>query len=396
LNEERGVVQSIDALDSWLKKADWKGYDTFDGLSSPLAPILTFNNHYLRIVWQQAVRRFPFNLRPLLGIKPSQGSKAMGFFAQGYLTLYQVYGRQEYLDNAKMCLKWLMEHPSPGYTGYSWGNHFSYESRGGRIPKDVPTIVWSSLIGQAFLDAYALLKDTAYLDVARGIGEHYAKDIPRTEFPDSICFAYTPGRWSDRSKVHNASMLAAAFLGRLSSVSGDKSMLPLATKAVQFTVNHQHEDGAWIYAEGGKWNWIDSFHTGYVLESLDTFIKYTGEQRFQPALEKGYRYYVDKFFGADGTPNYYHDKMRPLDIQCASQGIQTLVNLQALDRRSIPTATKVAQWTIANMQDKSGYFYYRRYPMVVNRTPTLHWGQATMLAALAVLLAHMRGCTLAR
>jgi hypothetical protein len=379
-----------------LKKADWKGYDTFDGLSSPLAPILTFNNHYLRIVWQQAVRRFPFNLRPLLGIKPSQGSKAMGFFAQGYLTLYQVYGRQEYLDNAKMCLKWLMEHPSPGYTGYSWGNHFSYESRGGRIPKDVPTIVWSSLIGQAFLDAYALLKDPAYLDVARGIGEHYAKDIPRTEFPDSICFAYTPGRWSDRSKVHNASMLAAAFLGRLSSVSGDTSMLPLATKAVQFTVNHQHEDGAWIYAEGGKWNWIDSFHTGYVLESLDTFIRYTGVRRFQPALEKGYRYYVDKFFGADGTPNYYHDKMRPLDIQCASQGIQTLVNLQALDRRSIPTATKVAQWTIANMQDKSGYFYYRRYPMVVNRTPTLHWGQATMLAALAVLLAHMRGCTLAR
>ena len=69
-----------------------------------------------------------------------------------------------------------------------------------------------SLIGQSFLDAYALLKDPAYLDVARGIGEHYAKDIPRTEFPDSLCFAYTPGRWSDRSKVHNASMLAAAFL----------------------------------------------------------------------------------------------------------------------------------------------------------------------------------------
>jgi hypothetical protein len=396
LSEERVVAQSIDALDSWLKKADWKGYDTFDGLSSPLAPILTFNNHYLRIVWQQAVRRFPFNLRPLLGIKPSQGSKAMGFFAQGYLTLYQVYGRQEYLDNAKMCLKWLMEHPSPGYTGYSWGNHFSYESRGGRIPKDVPTIVWTSLIGQSFLDAYALLKDPAYLDVARGIAEHYAKDIPRTEFPDSLCFAYTPGRWSDRSKVHNASMLAAAFLGRFSSVTGDKSMLPLATRAVQFTVNHQHEDGAWIYAEGGKWNWIDSFHTGYVLESLDTFIKYTGDRRFQPALEKGYRYYIDKFFAADGTPNYYHDKMRPLDIQCASQGIQTLVNLQALDGRSIPTATKVAQWTIANMQDKSGYFYYRRYPMVVNRTPTLHWGQATMLAALSVLVAHMRGCTLAR
>jgi hypothetical protein len=49
-------------------------------------------------------------------------------------------------------------------------------------------------------------------------------------------------------------------------------------------------------------------------------------------------------------------------------------------------AVKVAQWTIANMQDRTGYFYYRRYsPWLVNKTPTLHWGQATMLCALAGL-----------
>jgi hypothetical protein len=47
---------------------------------------------------------------------------------------------------------------------------------------------------------------------------------------------------------------------------------------------------------------------------------------------------------------------------------------------------KVAKWTIENMQDRTGYFYYRRYsPMIVNKTPTLHWGQATMLCALAGL-----------
>ena len=49
-------------------------------------------------------------------------------------------------------------------------------------------------------------------------------------------------------------------------------------------------------------------------------------------------------------------------------------------------AIKVAQWTIKNMQDRSGYFYYRRYsPWLVNKTPTLHWGQATMLCALGGL-----------
>jgi hypothetical protein len=388
--EEQRIAQSIDALHSWLKRADWKAYDTFDGLSSPLAPILTLNNHYLRIVWQQAVRRFPLNLRPLLGVPPSKSSKAMGFFAQGYLALYQVYGRQQYLDHARMCLKWLIDNPSPGYTGYAWGNHFSYESRGGPIPENVPTIVWTSLIGQAMLDAFALLKDPVYLDVARGIAAFYAKDIPKTEFPDgSLCFAYTP-QPSTRSFVHNANMLEAAFLGRYAAVTGDTSLLSDATRAVQFTVNHQGEDGSWIYAEGGMWNWVDSFHTGYVLESLHTFVKYVGERRFQPALEKGYRFFIETFFGADGTPNYYRNKMRPLDIQCASEGIQTLVNLRELDSRSTSIATKVALWTIDNMQDRSGYFYYRKYPLMVNRTPTLHWGQATMLAALSLLLAEMR------
>ena len=76
----------------------------------------------------------------------------------------------------------------------------------------------------------------------------------------------------------------------------------------------------------------------------------------------------------------------PLDIQCASQAIQTLVNLRELHPDSVATALNVADWTIANMQDESGYFYYRKYPLLANKTPTLHWGQATMFAALATLL----------
>jgi hypothetical protein len=56
------------------------------------------------------------------------------------------------------------------------------------------------------------------------------------------------------------------------------------------------------------------------------------------------------------------------------------------DPDSLPLALKVAQWTIEKMQDRTGYFYYRRYsPWLVNKTPTLHWGQATMVSALAGL-----------
>jgi hypothetical protein len=45
------------------------------------------------------------------------------------------------------------------------------------------------------------------------------------------------------------------------------------------------------------------------------------------------------------------------------------------------------------MQDPSGYFYFRKGRIMLNKTPFLHWGQATMLAALALLLQRKSGIT---
>ena len=82
----------------------------------------------------------------------------------------------------------------------------------------------------------------------------------------------------------------------------------------------------------------------------------------------------------DGTPRYYAQKTLPIDIRCSSQAIDKLISFPDQDPDSVSLALNVANWTIDNMQDSSGYFYYRRYsPLVVNKTPTLHWGQATML-----------------
>ncbi len=167
MDELNLVLDSIKKLDAWISKNNCKDYDPFDGLSAKHASILTFDNHYLRIILQQTVRRFPFNLRPLLGIKKETSSKGMVFCALGYLRLYQTTQKQEYLKKLKHCLEWLMKNYNGHYSGYCWGNHFSYESRGGRIPVGVPTIVWTSLIGNVFFDAFEALGEQDYFDVAK-------------------------------------------------------------------------------------------------------------------------------------------------------------------------------------------------------------------------------------
>ncbi|MGC1832062.1 MAG: hypothetical protein WA714_03285, partial [Candidatus Acidiferrales bacterium] len=116
------------------------------------------------------------------------------------------------------------------------------------------------------------------------------------------------------------------------------------------------------------------------------YIQSTGDDRFLKNMTNGYKYWKETFFLPDGTPRYYDTKTLPLDIQCCSQAIDTLVFFHDRDPESLSLAVQVANWTIEHMQDHTGYFYYRRYsPWLVNKTPTLHWGQATMLCALAGL-----------
>ncbi len=374
--------EALMRLEGWIQRAHWMAYDPFDGLSSPYASLFAGNHPLLRRIWQRAVRGFPINLRPMLGIKPAMSSKAMGFFAQGYLRLYQTHGDAVFLKKMTFCLEWLMEHRAAGSVGISWGNHFDYQSRGGSIRMGTPTIVWTGLIGHAFLDAYEALGDSRYLAVARSVCDFILDELGWIEFEEGVLLRYYPNA---EILVHNSSMIGASVLARVGALSANPSYRELAERAVRFTVHHQTSRGAWYYGVGPQWAWIDSFHTAYVLEALDVFRRYTGSNAYDTSLSKGYAFFVETFFRPDGTPRYYSHKTSTIDIQCASQSIQTLVNLRALHPDSIATAEAVTNWTIRNMQDETGFFYYRKYPLVTNRTPTLHWGQATMFSALALL-----------
>jgi polysaccharide biosynthesis protein VpsJ len=384
-NQKARIWESIVRLNDWLEKNDYRGYDTFDGLSAKFLRPLTFETKYLRIVLQQSVRRFPLNLRPILGIPRDRSSKGMAYLARGFMRLHDATGDEKWAKNAESALQWLIENKSKGsYSGACWGNHFDYQSRGFYLPKGVPTIVWTSLIGHAFLDGYDHFKNERYLEVAASACEHITHDLERlSEGEDAFCFSYIP---IGINYIHNANTLGASLLARTFAYTRNGTYLSLAEKSLQYTANHQRSDASWWYGEGSEVHWVDSFHTAYVLDCFKYFSRATGDSRFQQNLDTGYRYWKNTFFLPNGTPRYYDRKTLPLDIQCSSQAIDTLVFFSDQDAESVPLAVNVANWTIENMQDPSGYFYYRRYSSaIVNKTPTLHWGQATMLSALTSL-----------
>jgi rhamnogalacturonyl hydrolase YesR len=377
------MLEPIRRLDTWLTSQDYKAYDPFDGLNAWLRPLAV--GRLGKQLLQQGVRRFPLNLRPLLGIRPAPSSKGYGYLARGYLKLYRHTSEQRYLDKATACLEWLMANASREYGGMSWGNHFDYQSRVFYLPKGTPTIVWVSLIGQAFVDAWEATGKPEYLEVARQACVFIMTGLERRPDGKGLCISYIPGQFKS---VHNANVLGGALLARVAKHTGDIAMRDVARGAIDYTVGAQLPDGAWWYGEADNLHWVDNFHTGYVLDSIWCYMDSTGDFTHRAAFDKGADYFIANFFLEDGTPKYYAQQTWPIDIQCASQAIETLTLLGRIrdDQSLRDLARKVADWTVSRMQDRSGYFYFQRMPYMVNRTPTLHWGQATMLHALASML----------
>jgi len=382
-NIKQILEQSIKKLEKWVEDHHYKGYDPADGLTSFLRP-LTFGNLFLDRLLLQLVWRSPINLRPLFGVKPLDSFIGRGYMAWGYLTMLKITGDDNYKHKAVSCLEWLINNKAPGFTHYSWGKMFDFASRGGRQGKFEPITVWTSLIGQAFLDAYEIVGDKKYLEIAESIC-CWILERPRNRTDSGFCLNYTPFGKGDCT-IHNQSMLAAAMLARTARYKKNEEYLNVAREAIKYTCTRQLHDGAWYYGEEAKYHWIDNFHTGYNLDALKCYMENTDDKTYENNLKQGFDFFKNNFFELTGRPKYYHNRTYPIDSQCCSQAIETLANFSDYDQSSLELGTSVARWTIENMQDQTGYFYFMRYPFIKLKVPMIHWAQATTYKALLTLL----------
>lgn len=386
-NAKALIEQSLKKLEKWIEDHNYKGFDPADGLTSYLRP-LTLGNLFLDRVLIQVIWRSPINLRPLLGVKPLDSNIGRGYMASGYLTMFKITGNQTYRDKAVSCLGWLIKNKAPGFKDYSWGKMFDFASRGGRQGKYEPITVWTSLIGQAFLDGYEILGDKKYLDIADSICQ-WIVERPRNQTDSGCCINYTPSGEGDCT-IHNQSMLAAGMLARTAKFTNKKEFAEVASEAIKYTCTRQLHDGSWYYGEDLKYHWIDNFHTAYNLDALKCYIESTDDKTYQNNLKLGFDFFKNNFFESTCRPKYYSDRTYPIDSQCCSQAIETLVNFSDYNESSsLELAVKVAKWTIENMQDPTGYFYFMQYPMMTLKVPMIHWAQATTYKALALLLLEM-------
>lgn len=308
-----------------------------------------------------------------------RNAKGIALFALAALADYRRRRIKESEIQARVLVDALLSMKLDGYSGAAWGYNFDWQSRNFFAARGTPTIVPTAFAARALIEAGDLQ------DEARSVCEFILRDLPRVvDNKTELCFSYAP---NSNTRIFNANLLAAEVLACAGRLTGEHELLDCADRATRYVVNNQRADGSWFYGAEPKQAWIDTFHTAYILFSLQRIINASPRgSEFQPALERGYEFWKHNFFLAEGWPKYYHDDPYPADAHAAASAIVTLLECRKLDDDAVPLARKVASWTIQHLRDKRGFFYYQRRRFYTVRKPYMRWSQAWMLYALSRLL----------
>lgn len=367
-------------LEAFVRSRNWVGYDPYDLRAHPLFKSL-LQNRWAALPTKTLTHLFPLALRRLFHIQPVAHPKAMALFADAYLNLYEVTHNSGYLDFAGMQLDRLRKHATPGFSGLAWGLPFDYIGRD-PLPAGAPSIVITSIAARVFLHAYQVAGQGDYLEAAASACRFLATDIPRFQ-PDEnrICFSKSPAvHWY----IHNANLMTAATLAAVGRASGHNNWNGLARKAVNYSLAEQHPDGSWYYwsPPNKLMHWIDHYHTGFVLRALDDLLQESGWEDLEGPLARGYTYYIQNLFAEGCIPCLTNRSCFPVDIHSCAEAILCLSQLAHRFPDAMEHATRVLDWTLANMRDRGGFFYYRRYRYFTAKIPYMRWGQAWMIKAL--------------
>lgn len=384
-------------LFAWCRARNFAGYDPFDGLNSRLFQASPFkNSRTARLLWTQLCKRSPINFRRLVGVPQERNAKGIALFALAALAHYRRVKTKESEAEARALLDDLLTISLPGFSGAAWGYNFDWQGRAFFAPRGTPTIVPTAFAVRALVEATELFDNREYLQFARTACDFILNDLNRSaESSDEVCFSYSP---LDQTRVFNASLLAGETLAVVGKLTSEPSLCEWAVRAARYVTRRQRPDGSWSYGGADYQLWADNFHTAFILTSLSRITRSCAEaDEFSDPLIRGYDFWREHFFLANGWPRYYPDRLYPADAHSAAAAIVTLVELDEVGNPggsewvisgkpgALELAQQIAEWSITNLGAPDGYFYYQRRRFGRVRIPYMRWSEAWMAYALARL-----------
>lgn len=374
---------SYKELYSWVEKNHFKGYDPYDGLNNNFFSFKE-RNRIISLFWMHLIKTSPVNVRSLFNIKKSIDKQGLGLIIQSLLK----YGITDKENDIHNMIKYLKDKSlKKKYGHHCWNGHeFIVPDYNIYQTPDIPGIIGTDACASAFFEYYKKYKK--YKDVILDVKEFILKYLL---INDKITYLKYKPISSVNSITFNASAVGFSYLLKTTEIEKDNYVKKLAKNFYDYLVSKQNPKGYWEYKinlKTGKTRTQIDFHQGFILNGIYNFIKYTRpqNQKYMNSLLKGLKFYKSEQFNSDGISKWRYPRKFPIDIHNQSQGIITFCELSDVDSENLDFAEIILNWTIRNMQDKKGYFYYQKWPIFINKIPYIRWSQSWMMLSLATYL----------
>ena len=152
----------------------------------------------------------------------------------------------------------------------------------------------------------------------------------------------------------------------------------------------QNANGSWYYSTDNVRDFVDHFHTCFVLKALAKIEQLTGSAQCSSAIEKGVNYYVNNLFDDEGLPKPFSKRPR-LTVyrrelydyaECINLGVLLQGRFSELDR----ILSLVLNDVLQRWQKSDGAFRARELLLGWDNVPMHRWAQSQMFRSLSYFL----------
>jgi hypothetical protein len=313
-------------------------------------------------------------------------------YAMGFGFLYEATAEEEYRQSAIRFLRQLERTRCPDFKEFCWGYPFDWVTRNGTMKKDTPLITTTPYVYEAFLQIFNLNPQDEWKRILQSIVRHAVsdiKDFKTSEFASSC--SYNP---YDGGGVINAAAYRAFLLTSASKVFSNEDYWKIAERNLNFVLENQKVDGSWDYAVDGVRDFVDHFHTCFVMKSLAKIHSITGHQGCFTALANGVKFYLANLFDPDGLPRPFSRAPRLTVYKRELYDCAECINLCLLLRDRFPELEAKLQTVVSGILNDwtkpDGSFRARRLYFGWDNVPMHRWAQSQMFRSLAFYLAEAK------
>lgn len=309
-------------------------------------------------------------------------------YAMGFAFYSQISNERKDYERALHFLDILEETRSSGYERFCWGYPFDWVTRNGTVASDTPLITTTPYVYEAFLRVYQIDKNQKWRDIMRSIAEHAFHDINDFEVSSNVSTcSYSP---NGEGGVINASAYRAFLLTSASVQFSEDKYWQVAERNLNFILNFQQPNGSWYYSMDSVRDFVDHFHTCFVLKALAKIENLTGHKGCHEAIEKGVRYYVENLFDEKGLPKPFSKAPRLTVYRQELYDYAECINLAILLKgrfdRLDELLTIVIEDLLSRWQKPDGSFRSRKLFLGWDNVPMHRWAQSQLFRSLCFLL----------